>query len=73
MYFTIGRLLFIYARVALTALKRLKNIDVFVNLLEEWLGEKSQISKRTKHYVLRTITLRCQEHQHTGEVVLPCL
>ena len=76
MSFTIGRLLFIYAQVALTALKKLKNIDVFVNLFEEWLAEKCQISKRTKHYVLRTITPSvsgASTHRYRfGEVALLC-
>jgi len=38
-------------QLVLTALKKLKNIEVFVNLFEEWLGEKCKISRITKHYI----------------------
>jgi len=33
--------------VALTALKKLKNIGVFVNLFEEWLGENVRYPKES--------------------------
>ena len=43
-------------QLVLTALKKLKNIEVFVNLFEEWLGEKCKISRITKHYLTQIIT-----------------
>jgi hypothetical protein len=33
-------------QLTLTALKKLKNIEVFVKLFKEWLKEKCQITKR---------------------------